>query len=1010
MSNTRAIHGALSGIQNAFRRLLGRGLGAWYAAAVLFAVGLSMLFAQAGWPRLGIGSVALTLVGGGVTAVWLFRRFDPAARLAAAELVEQLAPELGSSPTSAISLEPLRQTTFSDDLIDLHLERTAEALGGVNLEERLARQHQKPRRVTLAVLSICGLWTLLLVLLLDGGRTRLASLLLDPTAARMSDVPLTGDIQLTYHYPAYTGLESRVVEGDGSITAVVGTEVEVAAIADIEVDRGSLRITSAGEERALPLEVRRSRNLATRLTVMRDGSYRFAFVDGDGDRVEERLSHPIRATLDAHPEIHIDSPAGDVELKDDQTLDILWRARDDFGVGEVALVVEQQGVHEPQRIELATVDRAETRREGRYRWSTSEIALAPGTEARFYLEAFDNDAIHGPKRAVSRTRRISLFSARKHHEDLLAHQREILDSLVDWLADDLEAPFPAAGGDAAIHAQRAVLGRITTLQQALGELVAALGADKLTPPEIVNAFANVRDHVNDTRSQRSRDLTIASRPLAKRSAFMRLGQQQGQQIVRLEGDIIYLDDLLALQRIDELKHTAQDLLAAQRDLQQLLTQYRDTQDPALRAMLGQQIRELRQKMLELMQKMAHIKEGLPGEYRNLEAANMVRLDNQLDRLEQMLREGDLDAAARELEQLAGMLENMVNSIDQAEREFGGERYAELRRELAEFAQEFRELEDQQRALAERTDELVGEYRKQAMEQAGRNLDAFVKKARATAAEALEKLDAVAESRAVARHTQDDVARARERLLDADALLESRDFAEAQNAAAEAEHHAEGVEGMLEHQMRWGGGRSPAELDDAQRASKEALQRTRELHDMLNRLFPRPEEVLPPERLAQMQRMRAKQQNLEQQAGELGKKMENLSQEMPLFGGEPKRSLDSAETEMGQAAGDMGEGNLPGAAQHKRRAVEELGKLRQSLEQASQGGQGGLPLPLGGLAGGGRRPGGGSSGFDNQSVEIPAADKNRADPRFRKDLLEAAKQKAPDHYQEAVRQYYEELIR
>ena len=60
--------------------------------------------------------------------------------------------------------------------------------------------------------------------------------------------------------------------------------------------------------------------------------------------------------------------------------------------------------------------------------------------------------------------------------------------------------------------------------------------------------------------------------------------------------------------------------------------------------------------------------------------------------------------------------------------------------------------------------------------------------------------------------------------------------------------------------------------------------------------------------------------------------------------------------------------------------------------------------------GGRRQSGGRTGFDSQPVEIPQADKNRADPRFRKDLLEAAKQKAPDRYQEAVRKYYEELIR
>jgi len=1011
MSNGSTIDNVLAGIRRAFQRLLARGLGAWYAAGLLFVVGLSLVFAQVGLPRVGLWTVAATVLSGAAFIVWFFRRTVPTAEsLGAAQLAERLAPELGSAPTSAVSLERCNDSPFSPDLIDLHLQRTAAALENVDLEERLVRQHARPRKITVAVLIACALWSVLSLIALDDGRARLATLLLDPDAARMSDIPLTGDIRLTYNYPSYTGLPARVVEGDGSITAVVGTEVVVAAVADMDVESATLRVAvDAKDERDAPMTVEGGRNLSTRLSVLRDGSYRFAFVDGDGDRVEERLSHPIRATLDAYPEIHVDSPPSDIELKDDQTVDILWRAKDDFGVGQVFLVMEQLGSAEPQKVELAAVDDTGARRDGRYRWSATEINLTPGTEARFYLEAFDNDTINGPKRSVSSTRRISLFSARKHHEDLLARQRALLDTLVDWLAVDLQAPFPDTGGNAAITTQRTILGRITSVRASLVDLVAALGDDKLTPAEVVAAFSNVLDHISESRAERSRDIIVASRPLANRATFVRLRTRQGKQIAQIERDIIYLDDLLALQRIDELKQTAQDLLAAQRDLQQLLEQYRENQDPALRAMLEQQIRELRERMMELLQKMARIKEGLPGEYRNMEAANMLKLDDQLNRLEQMLREGDLDAAARELEQLANMLENMVNNIDRAEQEFGGERYAELKKELAEFAQDFRELEDQQRALSERADKLLGEYRKKALEQVGKNMEAFIKKARAKAAQALRALDEVAEVSGVQRHTQDDVGRARERLLDVDALLQSKDFAEAQNAAQEAEHHAESVQGLLEHQKRWSGTRAPPELAAANDASERAVRRTRELNDMLDRLFPQPDEVLSKEKLAQMERMKKKQKGLEQQAQELGMKMEQLSEELPLFGGQPRTSLESAEMEMGQAAGDMGEGLLPCAAQHKRRAVEELGKLRKSLEQASKGSQGsGLPLPLGGM--GGRRRSGGSTGFDSQPVEIPLADKNRADPRFRKDLLEAAKQKPPDRYQEAVRKYYEELIR
>ena len=135
-------------------------------------------------------------------------------------------------------------------------------------------------------------------------------------------------------------------------------------------------------------------------------------------------------------------------------------------------------------------------------------------------------------------------------------------------------------------------------------------------------------------------------------------------------------------------------------------------------------------------------------------------------------------------------------------------------------------------------------------------------------------------------------------------------------------------------------------------------------------------------------------------------MDELSEEMPLFGGEPKRSLDNAENEMQGAVDAMRQGELPQASQHKRRAADELGKIRQALEKASKQGGKGLPLPLGMR----QNNQGGDGEMSKEEVEIPQADKNRAEPRFRKELLDTAKQKPPDRYEDAVRKYYEELIR
>lgn len=1022
MSSRNTIDQVLSGLWHSFGRASSFRLGVLCAAAILFSLGLALLLAQAGWPAAGLFWIGFSVLVGGGVWLWLTRRNAPLERAAAARLAESLAPELGTSASSAVDLAAridAGPATFSRDLAQMHLERTAEALDLGDLDQRLRSREARPRRQSVWAVVAAAAWALVLIAALDTGRGRLAKMLLDPNAASFSDVPLAGDIRLTYQYPAYTGLSPRVVEGgDGSIAAVTGTEVSIAAVADVPVDAAELKVTNPDGKvvRTIPMQVDGDRKIAGTVSILRDARYHFGLTSSDGDRLEERQSRPIRAVLDAYPEIELDRPSTDVELRDDDAVDILWRSEDDFGISEVALVVQHEGRPEPTRILLVANGEAETRREGRYHWSVAEIGLQPGSEATFHLEALDNDTISGPKRCASATRKVTLFSARKHHEELLSRQREMLDALVDWLAEELTGVFPPAGGAPALATQDKIMARIERTRNGLTALVADLQDDELTEPGVATAFVNVLEHATRAYTDRQRVVQIARRPTAGNWTWSRVSQVQKTATTQLEKDVIYLDDLLALQRIDALKATAKELLASQRNLQELLEKYRETQDPALRAMLEQQMRDLRQKMGELLAKMARIKEALPGEYRNMEAASMLKLGDQLDRLEELLRQGDLDAAARELEQLANMLENMVNSINDAEQQFGGERYAELRQQLAEFANEFMQVEAQQKALAERAGELLKRYRKEAIERAGNNLDEFVVKARDETAAALQALDQISRLQdrpgtpRMAPAVDEQISDARQRLLDLDALLESRDFSEALEMAQHAEAHNRLVDEMIGGQTDEAGRRAHRNLRQAAKYAGRSLESTREVRQMLDKLFPDPSDVLTPQQMAQLQRMAKKQEEVRRDAHELGKKMQELAKELPVFGGEPQQDLDKAGDEMGRAVGSIQAGELPGAVGHKRRAADELGKLRQALERASQGKQGGLPMPLGGTGSGRGRDNGMPGEMSRDEVEIPQADRNRAIPEFRKELLEAAKQKAPARFEEAVRHYYEELIK
>jgi hypothetical protein len=120
--------------------------------------------------------------------------------------------------------------------------------------------------------------------------------------------------------------------------------------------------------------------------------------------------------------------------------------------------------------------------------------------------------------------------------------------------------------------------------------------------------------------------------------------------------------------------------------------------------------------------------------------------------------------------------------------------------------------------------------------------------------------------------------------------------------------------------------------------------------------------------------------------------------------------------MGQAGSNLEVGDAPSALNQQRRAVDALQRLKQELEkmsnQGNSGGGGGVPLPFGQQQGQGEEndSGRGDDRMAKDKVEIPKPEQFKAPAEFREDILEAAKQGTVEDYREAVRRYYEELVK
>lgn len=942
--------------------------------------------------------------------------------LETARFAQLLEPSLGTGPSSAVEFsEELIISTgdakFSESLARAHVEQTAHKLSQVSLKERVgghmgALYRWAPWGCAGALLICAGIITNL-----DTGRGRMAQYLSGNAAIQISQLPLVGDMRLTYNYPSYTGLSPRVVEGsDGRIETLRATQVLFEAVADEPIEKASLvLLNTAGKPiRAIPVTLQDERQLKAQFSVMENGRYYVTLTTTDGDQKRDRREYPVVVQADAHPTISMDTPAADLELKQTESVRVIWRARDDFAVSEVALVVESSAADSNERFVLAGPKQKAKGREGRYTYRPGEQALASEDGVVIYLEAIDNDPITGPKRTTSARRRITIFNARRNHARVQAQLQGALDKLVDLLASELTS-FAASSKPAGQNLKTLITNQKTgfvllqTIYADLTKLTQELSADTLSAPDTIAAFINTQERIAQALSARENAIKRQEHVSVARSALNLVTTTQRRFIPKLEKDIAYLDDLLALGRIQDLKQTAADLLSSQKELQGLLDAFRNTQDPKLKQELEARIESLRNQMLQLLNRMSQIKKTLPGEYRNMESASMLKVDDQLGRLEEMLKAGDLEGAAQELEQLANMIEQMVESIDDAGENYGGEKYDELRENMEKFAQEFEGLEQQQKALKTRTDEMVERYRERAMKKAGKNPETLSKKLLDLITSAQQEVDFLATKELLSAFAQRQLAGLRERLMDLQLLIEQQDFAESLKLSGSALQYANNLRTRINRQTQ---GRNVLPTQESRKlaaSGNKLVETVQEIKELLEELFPDPEEVLTQDELQDLQQMAQKQDELHEQAGEVGQRMQELAQEVPLFGSEPMQMLQAARQEMKAAGNNTREGQLPQAAHHGQRALNQLQKMRQAFEQSSQGQGQGIPLPLSSQMKKNNQKGQGRK-MRPEDVELPGADTKAGGPSFREELLDAAKQDAPQNYEEAVRKYYQELIK
>lgn len=380
-------------------------------------------------------------------------------------------------------------------------------------------------------------------------------------------------------------------------------------------------------------------------------------------------------------------------------------------------------------------------------------------------------------------------------------------------------------------------------------------------------------------------------------------------------------------------------------------------------------------------------------------------------MERLVREGKAEDALKKMQSLAMEMDQMLDSLEKAEQEADSQANPELAARFQEFQSNLEKTARAQDALAQATQGLQDKYRKA---QADR-----MKRRGAAAQSGLEKKLAelkAAWSRAnpadVGNRFEVERLKALQSLAQLERLLDASDYDLALDTARSLEQSALTLGELAATQaQRDEAFQNPASVRKASRQLAEdmagASRTADEVRKALEGIFPPASDVMSPADLRTLSEHAGKQRALEKDARKLAEQLEGIQEMAPVFDAASGGRLNDIGKQMAEAAGALGQRQVPQGAAAQRAAAEGLKSLQQQLRDAqkNRGGRSGLPLPLG--SGGGRGSGG---PMQQDKVEIPEEDVNAASRRLRQEILDAMKQNAPERYREQVKRYYESLVR
>ncbi|MBI2471318.1 MAG: hypothetical protein HYV59_08770 [Planctomycetes bacterium] len=546
--------------------------------------------------------------------------------------------------------------------------------------------------------------------------------------------PVIGDITISYRYPLYSGLQQKTLYNtSGDIKALKGSEVQISAISDRALASAAIIFNDSIK---IPFVVENGKIIKGTLSLLESGTYVFETTDAVGRTFKDTILHKIQVDSDQYPEISINAPAKDITVNEKDVVELKYTTNDDFGISEISLVFEQGN-----EIKTSTITRFSKKQlqySGAYSWSLSELNLQPDDKIPYHVEVKDNDTISGPKVSSSKTYYLEIYSSKKKHQELVQLQEALLRELLHMLSDYLTKRIDdekCASKDYLVMTQDGIQERAENIIRLFTDILVSMQEDTLANYSVYYSLENLKNKFRSVTEKKRTAIRQSTQNIPENnmpiSVLNELQKVQDEEVFEVENVIIFLNELIQKQKLDEVLDTGKNLIQSQNNIEKLLEKLREGEDAKLNEQVLSELRRIEETIQQMMEKLMKMAEGeRMDEFLNADALKNIEQNDIMKELEAMkdaFNKGDLNTALEAAQKLLSALQGMMDQMKSSGQKFADSSFSNMLNDANQLMDKISELESKQRELTENTDKLKKDIQKRTSESTNETFKSFFEK-------------------------------------------------------------------------------------------------------------------------------------------------------------------------------------------------------------------------------------------------------------------------------------------